>query len=43
MAVLMPTIQAVTGQSRMSERTPVASTPLYSAPMIDWLLPRRTK
>jgi hypothetical protein len=28
MAVSMPTSQDVTGQSRMSESTPVASTPL---------------
>ena len=27
----------------MSESTPVTITPLYSAPMIDWLLPSRTK
>ncbi len=42
-AVSMPTSPAVSGQSRMSDNTPVAIRPLYSAPMIDWLLPSRTK
>ena len=43
MTVSMPTSLEVSGQSRISDNTPVASTPLYRAPMIDWLLPSRTK